>query len=75
MLDCCGAHPSEITCGHTDLSVPAMQTFQAKLGFTDLTGCITYTFIKKNNAIREKLYYDLSLILQSFKIQAYFLIT
>lgn len=59
MLVCCGAHPSEITCGHTALSAPAVQTFQAKLGFIDLTGCITHAFIK-NSAIGEKLYYELS---------------
>lgn len=40
-----------------------------------LAGCITYTFTKNNSAVGGKLYYELSLILQTFKIQGYFLIT
>lgn len=47
----------------------------SQAGVHGLAGCITYTFTKKNSAIGEKLYYELSLIPQTFKIQGYFLIT
>lgn len=39
----CSAHPCEITCGHTVL--PAVQAFQARLGFADLMVCFIYIHI------------------------------